>query len=315
MKNLGLVILIEDFISEWLDWSKEAGLTSLGLHKIAIPGTDSVNELLKQLNNETRTMINRFQDNGIKIEYELHALEWLLPRKLFSDKPELFRVKDGKRVSDLNCCSSNKDALEIISENSYKLAKLLKQESSDYYFWTDDAMDGFCECERCCSFSASDQNMLIVNAMQKGVKAYDSNAKMSYLAYASALQVPVIKPDEGVFLEFAPMHRNQDKPITAADEDRSINYISLLKKLLEIFPAENSQILEYWLDVAMYSGYKYPPVKVPFKSDRIIEEAKFYNSLGIGTIKSFASYISHEYKKLHGEPPFTDFGSVFNSLY
>lgn len=314
MKNLGLVILIEDFIPEWIEWSKKAGIATLGLHKIAIPGSDSVSDLLRQLDNDKRSLISRFQDNGISIQYELHALEWLLPRSLFSDKPKLFREKERKRNNDLNCCVSNNEALEIISQNSYTLAKLLKQESFDYFFWTDDAFDGFCECDMCSSLSPSDQNMLIVNAMLKGVRAYNSKARMSYLAYASALQVPSVKPDDGVFLEFAPMDRNHFKPITDQNEEKSQNYVSLLKELLKIFPSCDSQILEYWYDIALYSGYKYPPVKAPLSIDIISADAGFYTSLGIDTIKSFASYISSEYCKLHGEPPLDEFNNVFKNI-
>ena len=313
MDNRGIVILIEDFIDEWYDWAMEAELTSVGLHKIAVPGSSSINELLIQLDADCRKRIGKFEYAGIAVEFELHSLEWLLPRKHFDSQPDLFRYHNGRRTADMNCCVSNPAALDIISERAFELAKNLRQTSHKYYFWTDDAINSFCGCDKCLNLSGADQNMMMVNAMLRGVKAYDSKAEMSYLAYASALTVPEVKADNGVFLEFAPMDRNHGKPLNSPDEERGQNYIRILDNLLKIFPTDKTQVLEYWLDGALYSGYKYPPVKIPPFQNVMEADVKYYTSLGINTVKSFGSYISAEYLRLHGKPPVADYGEILKN--
>ena len=315
MDNRGIVILIEDFIDEWFDWAVEAELTSVGLHKIAVPGSNSIDELLIQLDTDCRKRIGKFEDSGIAVEFELHSLEWLLPRKYFASQPDLFRYHHGVRTADMNCCVSNTAALDIISERAFELAKKLRQASHKYYFWTDDAMNSFCGCGKCGGLSGADQNMIMVNAMLRGVKAYDSKAEMAYLAYASALTVPEIKADDGVFLEFAPMDRNHSKPINSSDEERGQNYTRILDDLLKVFDAAKTQVLEYWLDGALYSGYKYPPVKIPPFEDVMKADVEYYTGLGINAVKSFGSYISAEYLRLHGKPPVDKYGEILKKCF
>ena len=148
------------------------------------------------------------------------------------------------------------------------------------------------------------------NAIACGVKAYDSAASAAYLAYADAKMLPAVKPADNVFLEFAPMDRDHAKPICDPAEKRGMDYCRLLENLLTVFPAETTHVLEYWLDNALYSGYKMPPVKVPFHADVCDADTEFYTSLGIQHIKTFASYICEEYHTLHGEPPIGEYGMI-----
>lgn len=293
---------------------KEAGLTNLGVHKITRPGDDCVGRLLRELDAPGgRAFIERFAKVGITVEYELHTLEWLLPRSLFASRPELFRVNaDGARTPDCNLCPSSSDALEIVAANAYKLAKLLRQQSDNYFFWPDDAANAVCHCEKCRAngYTGSDQYMLIVNAIAEGLRVYNPHARAAYIAYADALTLPTVKPCENVFLEFAPMDRNHFKPLTDPDEERGRRYVELLKKLLTVFDAKRAHVLEYWLDNALFSGYKMPPVKVPFDAAVADMDTAFYTSLGIKNIKTFGSYIGAEYFKLHGTPPLKEYGEI-----
>lgn len=311
-KSRGIVILYEDITNYWIELMKEAGLTTLGIHKIAVPGTGSVNTLLDELSKPNgRELICCLQNAGITVEYELHALEWLLPRSLFKDKPELFRMDShGMRNNDFNLCPSNQNALEIITENANRLAGLLNQASDNYYLWPDDAAESRCCCEACRSLNNSDQAVIIVNAILKGLRMYNPCARMSFLSYSDTLQIPSVRPDEGVFLEFAPMNRDHIKPINADDNESGRMYTNLLPRLLEIFKPEETHILEYWLDNALYSGYRMPPVKVPFLPHVTEADVSYYTSLGIKNIKSFGSFIGEEYFRLHGKPPVKEYGEI-----
>lgn len=310
----GVVLLYEDLCDHWLRWCREGNLTSLGVHKIALPGQGSVDALLEALEKPNgRRIIDKLEEAGVDVEYELHALEWLLPRDLFAKNPAMFRVNaDGVRTSDCNLCPSSPEALERVSEGAYKLAKILRQKSHRYFFWLDDAAKAGCSCEKCraAKLNGADQGILTANAIAAGVKAYDSQATAAYLAYADAKCLPNIAPAENVFLEFAPMDRDHARPLTDPADQRGPAYCRLLEDLLTVFSAETTHVLEYWLDNALYSGYKMPPVKVPFYADICDADTEFYSSLGIPHIKTFASYICEEYHTLHGEPPIVEYGMI-----
>ena len=308
----GIVILREDLCTEWLRWMKEGDLNVLGIHELPENGNGNIIKMLEWLNiSESRSLIKRFESEGITVEFELHAMSRLLPRELFHDHPEWFRVNlNNAHTNDLNMCPSSDEALAVVQKNTYKLASLLCQNSHLYHLWLDDAVSSTCCCDKCKQYSGSDQNMLIMNEILKGLRKYDPEAELSYLAYADALAAPTVKPDKGIFLEFAPINRDHSKPLNSDSIPDNINYVKLLKKLFEIFPPNKTQILEYWMDNALYSGYRRPPVKVPFFNKVVESDAALYKTLGIDYITSFGSFIGNEYFNMYGDPPIKEYGEI-----
>ena len=313
-QSKGLVILYEDLSERWIQWAKAAGLTHIGVHKIAIPGTFAMKALVDDLQRPGgRQMIRAMEKAGITMEYELHSLEWLLPREMFPGNENLFRMNaEGVRTNDLNFCPSSPEAREVIAENARKLAKILDQSSHRYFLWPDDMINADCHCPACRArkITGSDAGIIFSNAVAEGLRSYDSQASQSYLAYADAKSVPTEKPAENVFLEFAPMDRDHNKPITDPTEKAHRDYVNLLDELLKIFPVETTQVLEYWLDNALYSGYKKPPVKLPLNELVLDADTAYYTGKGIRHIKSFGSYMDEEYYRLHGDPPMEAYGNV-----
>ena len=82
--------------------------------------------------------------------------------------------------------------------------------------------------------------------MLKGLKRYDQEAKLSFLSYQDSSDVLTIQPDRDMFLEFAPIGRNHAKALDGNDE-ANVKARKTLEELLKIFPAETTQILEYFL--------------------------------------------------------------------
>ncbi len=302
----GVVFLMEDFIPEWIEWAKEGEINSIGLHKMG--GSTLDEHFFERIHKDFSERIELCEQNGITVEYELHALSWLLPRRLFEDNPCLFRVKNGVRTPDVNCCASSVSAMNILSENAYETAKRLKQSSHNYYFWTDDAYDGLCECDLCKGMNGADQNMRLVNAMLRGVKAYDSKAKMAFLAYQSTMELPTDTPGKDIFLEFAPIERDLSKAMT---DIKNAPSAGILKRLLEVFAPSETHALEYWLDSSLFSKHKYPPVQVPFNPEVIAGDIRFYRELGVETIKTFSAFMGKQYLELYGKPPLKEFGGLF----
>lgn len=314
MNNKGIIILYEDLCEEWLRWMAEGGINTLGVHKIAVPGSGSVDALLADLEKpDGRRIIDEADAAGINVEFELHAMEWLMPRSNFAAHPDWFRQNEkGERTPDLNMCPSSAQGLEVLSENAYKLAKALRQRSHKYYLWFDDAMGGECQCESCRAISAADKYLLMLSAILRGLRAYDSDAMLSYLAYASMTDTPTVKPEDGIFLEFAPMDRDHFKPIADPAEERGARWLRALDNLLTVFSSADAQILEYWLDNALYSGYKMPPVRVPLDENVLDSDVRTYTSRGIRTIKTFGSMIGRPYIELYGTPPIRRYGEILS---
>lgn len=311
----GIVILREDISPVWLNRMQASQLNVLGLHELPTDGNGNTEKMLEWLaKEENRALINQFEDAGISVEFELHTMSWLLPREEFAAHPDWFRMnEDGVRVHDHNCCPSSKSAMAVVKQNACKLAALLKQRSHRYYFWLDDTISTTCHCELCRGYSGSDQNILLMNEVLSGLREYDSEATLAYLAYADALTVPSVTPADGLFLEFAPMNRNHELPMNTTSDPANIRYAQLLRQLLTIFPPCQTHVLEYWLDAAMYSECRKPAVKVPFFPDVIKEDVQFYKGLGIEFITTFGSFLDEEYTQRHGTPPIREYGEILSN--
>lgn len=313
VQNRGVVLLIDEIDDRWLGLMKNAGLNVLGIHEIVTEKPNSVEKILSRVaEKEKRAVLSCYEDAGIRIEYEMHAMEWLLPRERFDSDKEMFRLDgEGNRVRELNCCVSNPDALEIVSERAYLLAKTLGQSSHNYCLWPDDSFNSLCKCEKCRALGVgANHNIIMMNAVIRGLRAYDRDARLSYLAYADFLDPPTLAPDEGLFLEFAPMQRNQSKPMSDPSDEANTKYRDLLDRLLRVFDVKKSRVLEYWLDNAFNSGFVKPPKKLVFRGSVIEDDIAFYSSLGFDFITTFGSYMGNDYYELYGNPPIGEYGRL-----
>ncbi len=309
-----LLIHPDELDSTWIRNAKSVGADVLALHPVG--GTtahESLAELVELLKtNEYRAKLDAVADAGLEIEYEMHALRYLLPSSEFERHPEYFRMNaDGQRTTDRNLCATNEAALIYIADSAEKLAKSLYRSTHRYFFWTDDALDAFCHCEKCRNFTPSEQQMLIMNAMLEGIRRFDPDARLAYLAYADSRSLPErVKPTGGIFLEFAPMDRDYHIAINDASSEKNRRQCENLKPLLELFGAENTKVLEYWLDNSMFSGWKKPQKRFTPDEETIAADAEYYGSLGIRDLSTFACYLGEDYRKLYGMPDIEPFARI-----
>ena len=311
MSNLKRSIIIRhiDLCEEWIDILKKGKFTTLGLHFITTKNT--VEDYLDWLNSGGREMIKKVEDAGIEVVHELHALRYLLPRNLFDEHPEYYRVNTvGKRSNDHNLCVQSEEALDIISERAYGLAKEFRQSGHRYYLWTDDVMDAWCHCEKCKKLSHSDQNLRIVKSILRGLRKYDPKAELSYLAYHDTVIPPTEEIPEGIFLEYAPIHRDMFTPVV--DGENKI-HAENIENLLKVFPKESAEILEYWLDVSFYTKWgRLPLIKVPYHENVLRADFDFYSSLGVCAIKTFGAYMDKNYLETYGDREIIDYGNLLS---
>lgn len=295
----GIVVYPSDLTSvgckKWVKMANDAGINVIGIH------SDTRLETLPKLkafieSEQGEIFFTECEKYNIEVEYEQHILMELLPRDLFEDNPEYFRFdKEGKRNGDYNMCFTSEEAMEIVKKNAVEMAKWIWPTSHRYFFWTDD-VQLYCHCSKCSKFSPSEQVLLYENEILKALKEYDAGATVAYLAYVETVVPPKkVKPLPGIFLEFAPIQRDYSKPVDP-------ELLTHLKKNLEVFPAEKAHILEYWLDVSMFSNWdRKKLVKVSCTKEQCRRDVELYESLGIKSITTFGAWINRDYTEKFGE--------------
>ncbi len=282
-----LVILQQDFGEEWIAPLVNSGVTRVGLH--VNPFDASVEAFLESLDG-LRGVIDALEEKGIVTEYYLHVVGYLLPRVLFAETPALFRMDaNGRRVDDYNGCPSNARTLDIIAEQAARLAARLGQRSHRYHLWQDDDLGGdiSCRCVACKALTPSKQNLILAQAILRGLRAYDSEAEISLLVYGET--DPDIEPQDGIFVEFAPFRRDHGRPMLCGEKNRA--YRLRLEGLLKKFPADKIEVLEYFLSYD-YAGF--------CRDGRVEQDMEYYRSLGIQRLSSFAVFPQEKYVQTHG---------------
>ncbi len=314
----GSVLIHPDELdSTWIAETVRLGIPCIGLHPV---GGDSAHaslaELLERLKTpEFRAILDEAAEHGIAIEYEMHAARYLLPADMFFAHPDWFRQNaEGIRTSDKNCCATNKDALAFMAKRAADTARQLYRSSHRYYFWMDDAVDSACHCPACCAYTPSEQQMLVMNALLSGIKTVDPEASLAFLAYADCKLPPEnVKPDAGIFLEYAPMDRDFHIAMSDPASEKNTLQCTYPAALFACFGKENAKVLEYWLDNSMFSGWKKPPKAFVPNAAVIAADAVYYRERGFTDISTFACYLGADYRALHGMPDITPFADILHT--
>lgn len=289
---------------------KKADINLIGIHSNTL--TENLDSLKIYLESaDGRLLIDLCKENNIDVEYECHVLQEILPRSLFNEHPEYFRVdSNGVRTNDLNICFSSEEAWITIEKNVTELVTWMKPTTNRYFFWIDDSYDGFCNCDKCKPFSPSDQALIYENRMLEIIRRVNPDATLAHLAYASTLDAPkTVKPEEGIFLEFAPIGRNYENPLPSEQ-------YNALKTNLEIFPKETAHILEYWLDASMFSGWNRDTWnKIPWDTNFCKRDIELYRDLGIESFTTFATWMFHQrYFELYGQDEAIEVAREYGSI-
>lgn len=310
----GIVLNFDELHDDLLTLVEQSSLNVLGLHNWSPDGRfeTKIDEMIHFRNtSEGCELIDRFGEKGIDIEYEIHAISWLLPRQLFPSHPQLFRMNEaGERTPDANCCPTNQECMEIIQQNSIVLAQKLKPTSNRYFFWQDDTKP-WCNCMECRDLSSSDQNLLLMNTILEALRSVHPQAELAFLAYMNTLEVvpSLIVPSEGIFLEVTgPIIHNAGKLLRSPHQDKEFQ--QSVAAQLELFSVKSAHVLEYWLDVSFHSNWKRPASKLFFDEQEISNDIRYYQSVGFDSMTSFGVFMDKDYFDQHGEPPIRQYGKL-----
>ena len=314
MGRRGIIVHPHELDDKWVEDAAEAKLNVMGLHPVG--GTDAHLTLESAIHfhllPESRRLFKKLENKGMQVEYEAHAMRWLLPRDVFASAPHFFRMdEEGSRKDDFNLCPSQPEALDFIADRAEQLARMLTVNSDRYFFWLDDVPGMKCHCEKCRNLSASDQQLLSVNAMVKGIRRYNAQAQLCYLAYIDAIHCPEkVEPEDGVFLEYAPFYRDSHRPLFDPECEKNVQEVAALEKLLQLFGKKDAQVLEYWMDNSRFSGWKKPPKYMPLDEQVMAQDVQAYRKLGFESITSFGCYLGQDYRELYGEAPVIRYGEL-----
>ena len=307
-----IIVHPDELSKEWIDKVTQAGIGAIGIHPVGGKrSAQSLETLLQQARTaEFRSLIDYARNCGLEVEYEFHAMGYLLPRDLFETHPEYFRMQqDGERTKDYNFCPSSEEAMELVAERASQVASALYGSSHDFYFWLDDGRNLHCKCQRCRHLSASDQQMMVLNRILLEIKKQIPDARMAYLAYMDSIVPPAqVIAEEGIFLEYAPFEKYTAKGDNAAE--LIAREKEMVAPLMSAFFGEPKKVLEYWYDNSLYSRWTKPPRKFVLREDAMRLEIHEYKEMGFDSISTFACYLGEEYRELYGDVDITPFGDA-----
>lgn len=302
----GLLVHPDELDDLWINRLNKSDIRTVGLHPV---GGKKAHESLEALYADVRdgkyeARFKRLREMGMEIEYEMHAMSWLMPRDLFATHPDWFRMnEEGERVADFNLCPSNAEALEYVAARSAELARVLTPTTHRYHLWIDDVRDSFCHCPACRKMTDSDQALAVYNAMLKGLRTVDPMATQCYLAYQKTRPAPAtVKPADGIFLEYAPFDRDFTRSMADASCEKNVIEGEPLPALLKLFGGKGAKVLEYWLDNSLFSKWKKPPQPFSWDPEVMRQDLAYYESLGFEDATVFACYLGSDYEELHGAP-------------
>jgi len=307
------VILTPQDLTEprWVPALAEAGLNTLMLHAVRLPY--DIDALINFRNSDVgRKLRDQCHAHTIGIEYEMHTAAWLVPRMLFRENPEMFRMDlQGNRTPDCNFCVSSEDAWAVFDERVRRLAVELPSDTGRYLLFGDDVQEGACHCPQCAALSASDQALLYANALLRGLREVDPAAQVSYLAYHATLRPPeTVEPAEGVFVEFAPIRRCYRHAL--ADPDCAVNRLQAqaLRDNCAFFSEFPLHVTEYWLDASRHSGWQRPAIELPVSLDVLRRDLEFYAEQEAFSVATYAVMCDAEYWNHFGSPPLQEYGQA-----
>ena len=304
-RTRGVVLVPEDLsLADWPERAARAGLTTIALHS-------SPSHITRFVGSDAgHGFLARCQALRLRVEYEMHAMAELLPRSLFASQPDLFRMNEGgERTPDANLCIHAQRAVEIATENALKLGETLHPTTGRYFLWGDDG-GSWCRCPRCRGYSDSDQALIVENHLVGALRRKWPGARLAHIAYATTLQAPTtVRSAPGVFLEFAPIERSYEHAIDDSAELRNGTQLQHLYENLQWFGAANAQVLEYWLDVSRFSGWKRPAAPIPWRPEVFARDVEAYRRAGVQHATTFAVWVGRDYLRDHGEPPLAAYGA------
>jgi uncharacterized protein DUF4838 len=239
---------------------------------------------------------------GLRMEIGGHGFSELLPRELFAEKPELFRMFqpedfNGKRMPDANLCITNPATKRLVKEN---FREKLSNAGDVYAFhlWPDDLpAGGWCLCPSCRAFTPEDQATLAMRTIADEAKSVGSNTRIPLLAYHDTMTPgPEIEVSDNMFLLFAPRERCYAHALDDPQCTRNRFYLDALTQWMGKFKGvDDAHTFEYYFDQILFRGMH------PYLPSVIARDMTVYEQAGIEchfSLQVASNCIAPEYNML-----------------
>ncbi len=224
------------------------------------------------------------EELGIRLEIGGHGMASLLPRELFAERPELFRMFQpedfgGKRQPDANFCPTHPETAKLVSQGFQRQVESLRGVYA-VHAWADDLpAGGWCMCSRCRSFTPSDQSMLAMNLQADVVADTQPGMRVPAIAYHDTLfpgcQIP---PAPQCFLLYAPRERCYAHALDDPACPKNRWHLQALHEWMACFKDHtDAHTFEYYFDQILYRGLYF------FLPDVIIRDMAVYEQAGIAS--------------------------------
>ena len=108
----GVYIHPEELDAFWISAAEKAEIRFVALHPVGgETAAESFALFLNRLEQPSfQETVKGLRQAGIRVETAAHALSYLLPRPLFADRPDWFRMNEkGERTPDFNLCPSSEE--------------------------------------------------------------------------------------------------------------------------------------------------------------------------------------------------------------
>lgn len=266
----GIVIYLSNSaFQDWVDFMPKAKLNTIGVHAFVEQGVGERGSV-----DDARQAESWAADRGLRIDLEAHCF--------------------GSTF-----CPSDEDGMSAAASRMVEMVKRLPDSTRDLFLWQADGHIDKCDCPGHQEHTPADQTLLLVNRLLAAARATRPEAKLCYLAYINTLPAPKnVKPEDGVFLEWAPIRRCMSHALN--DPACSINvdgHVPHLLDNLEVFGADDAQVLGYWLDASLFNRGRFDANhrRLPFFPHLARDDFRYYRSLGVKQITSFACQLDRSY--------------------
>ena len=265
----------DTYYANYEDWIKF--LARMRINNIYAHANGSLADFVKRWKEARGKYIPLLEERGMTLEWGGHHLPALVPRELFKEHPEYFRVDEkGVRSNDLNFCP-NSGAIEVLKKNVRPILEQLP-EVTNFNFYADDLMEGgWCHCPKCKDLTTADQNMLAMNAVAGVLAEVNPKAAVGLAAYHDYEKVSKFKPAPNLYLLDAPRERCYahafNDPKCRRNHDEYVKPWMTLRAEFEKTAPQTIHSFQYYTDGILNREMQPPFVEV------IPADARYFRSL------------------------------------
>jgi hypothetical protein len=269
-------------VVDWIDFCAKVRLNRLAFH-YTWPARDWYIVLRPRL-------LPELQKRGMEIEVAGHFLSTFLPRTVFPEHPDWFRMNErGNRINDFNLNPFNQEALDYLASGAFQYVQQMP-EASLFHLWADDIEGGGWSHEPGKEdYSPSDQALLVSNYLVKKLREKLPHANLAYLAYHDTVYPSrLVKPEPGLIYFYAPRERCYAHALNDPTCDLNHKYAQALENGLPAFGSANAEVFEYYADQILYENMTNPPIPEVLSAD-----LKYYHKLGIPAVGALMTETSN----------------------